>query len=138
MADTVSTDVCMNCGTTIGKLEKACVWNDAVVCVKCHSRLNETENAPQAKPPVQACTRCFGPLGPDSCYFNGKKFCRACYSLVEYTQTQSRPQTTRQKSDQTTFDGPIAKVIFAILAIVAVCGLVLFILEEMGYKLLGL
>jgi len=34
---------CANCGRDIGKLEKACVFKDQIVCAECHQRLKNQE-----------------------------------------------------------------------------------------------
>lgn len=34
---------CANCGKTIGRFEKRCVFKDNIVCAECHSRLKNQE-----------------------------------------------------------------------------------------------
>jgi hypothetical protein len=138
MAEKLETiEKCENCGATIGKLEKACVWKEAVVCAGCYARLNEAGKVEPTPLDYEVCPRCAAPLGSEFSFFNGKKFCRSCYSQIAYAQTQNATQRPQARSDQTTFNSPVAKVIFAILAIAAVIGLILFILSELGHKLIG-
>lgn len=38
-------ETCANCTRTIGKLEKACIWDEQVVCAQCLARLNQSPAA---------------------------------------------------------------------------------------------
>lgn len=138
MAENLETiEKCENCGATIGKLEKACVWKDAVVCARCYGRLNESSKAPEVGPPVEFCPRCSASIGSDFSIFNGKKFCRSCYRQIATAQTPVQSHRSEKRTEQTTFNGPVAKIIFALLALAAVAGLIYLILSELGHKLIG-
>lgn len=59
---------CENCGTTIGKLETPCVYDDRVVCSACHKRLvvNQQPPNPPGQPnrvpaSTKLCPRCHQP-----------------------------------------------------------------------------
>jgi TM2 domain-containing membrane protein YozV len=43
-------EVCENCGGTIGKLETPYVWQEKVVCAGCHARLSWQPNVMPAQP----------------------------------------------------------------------------------------
>ena len=46
-------ETCENCGRTIGRLERACVWDDQTVCVECHGHLSASGPSPDAVPEIR-------------------------------------------------------------------------------------
>lgn len=81
---------CQNCECTIGKLEKAFVFNNNIVCSECYAKLNKTKGE-HSNIRMVKCPYCAKEI-PD-----GSTICKYCKSNLEITiplQSSVRPPIT--------------------------------------------
>ncbi len=76
----MSLEQCQNCGSSIGKLERAFVFNNNIVCSECYAKLNKTKGE-HSNIRMVKCPFCSEEI-PD-----GSTICSYCKSNLDHSQT---------------------------------------------------
>jgi hypothetical protein len=126
---------CQNCERPIGNLETPMLWEDAVVCAECHSKLSTKPSRPSELRSIgRDCVACNTKLDDGEGYPWGDGIiCGSCMSLARKPSGGPRYTAPRAEKMSDAVQNGILKAVAVIILMLIIVALGVVILEKVNF-----